>query len=258
VAVGADAQGSGFVTRTDNDGKNWTETQPAEVGNLSAIDCTTTTHCEAVGSDPTGEYGIVIGTTNGGTTWNVQASYFFGAGVGGASYFSGIACPSSTECIAAGGSDGAEADSSGIIETTDGGAKWTQAYSSLNALSAVSCSSTTVCEAAGDFGSAVRTTNGGKSWNNQKLPTELALVGGIACTSATDCEIVSSGFATGYSDGVAVATSDGGTVWSQQPLPKGTGALAGVACLSTSNCEAVGASRAALGTTDGGAAGLPR
>lgn len=91
-------------------------------------------------------------------------------------------------------------------------------------------------------------------WTVQSsFPPALATLGGIACTSASDCVAVGD---DALGDGAVVDTIDGGSTWNAETIPTGTGPLFAVACASSTSCWAVGSDGTfsngfILATTDG-------
>lgn len=156
----------GSILATTNGGVSWT-TQVSSVAalasagstNLSSITCITTTTCFAVGGyNP----GIVLQTTNGGSTWSAvsnPSTYFL----------KGITCLTITICVMVGGEYSGAAVGS-IYSTSDGGQTWTSRESHLpQYLEAVTCSTATACTAVGD-GGVVTSTTDGVNWTAQTTP----------------------------------------------------------------------------------------
>lgn len=124
---------------------------------------------------------------------------------------------------------------------------WQNPLPQGNGLNSVSCPTTTVCFAVGDFGLILATTNSGSTWTGQTSPTTRTLHG-VSCANTTTCYAVGDG-------GVILKTDNGGT-WFQQP--SGTGAnLNGISCPSFNECVAVGTPGLALFTFNSGAGWFP-
>jgi hypothetical protein len=155
---------------------------------LTAIDCTSTTQCWAVGAS-----GVIRVTTNGGTTWTAQTS-------GTTNALNAIRCASTTQCWAVGASGT-------IITTTTGGTTWTtQTSGTTNALAGIDCVSTTQCWAVGASGTIVATSNGGTAWAAQTSGTSANLAG-------TKFPSASAGWAVGASGVIVVyAPCSGGSL----------------------------------------------
>ncbi len=157
----------------------------------------------------------------------------------------GIACWSSSDCIAVGSSvAGPNSEAPAIATTTNGGTSWNEqsAGESDVALKAVSCPAASDCYAVGGVGTSgtiVATTNGGATWTPQSIPNGDA-VSSIACPSISTCFA-----ASGKS---VLATTNSGATWSAQALS--TSVLA-ISCPSTTTCMAIGYDTE-TSTTDGG------
>jgi predicted acyl esterase len=126
-------------------------------------------------------------------------------------------------------------------------------------MAAVSCASTSVCEAFGSSNTsnaavAVGTTNGGATWQSQNLPSGLLDVKQLSCPSTSQCVAVGQ---TSGGHTIIIATTDGGTTWVTQAVPAGVSDLSSVACPSVTMCTAVGGApsrtAAVVTTTDAGA-----
>jgi hypothetical protein len=129
-----------------------------------------------------------------------------------------------------------------------------------NALSGVSCVSTTFCQAVGNAANAttgvVQTLI--ESWNGtawtvstsaNATTTSTNILEGISCVSTTFCEAVGYYVNTGNVIQPLIESFNG-TSWSVSTTPAagtGTATLSGVSCASVSSCQAVG------GYTTGGA-----
>ena len=234
-------------------GPPWTvsTSYPVPVSSLAAISCPSTSACVAVGyggSTPAG--GVVLTTTDGGTTWTQQT---IPSGVGA---FYGVACPSTSDCVAVGRTPSYNGV---VLTTTDGGTTWTQqTIPSGIGVGGVSCPSTTNCVVVGDTttynGVVLTTADGGTTWVNQSLPSGVGSLNSVSCASTSDC--IASGN-TASSTGFIITSADGGVNWSAQTVPSGVGSLGAVSCPSTSVCVMTGSSSSGsggviLGTTDGG------
>jgi photosystem II stability/assembly factor-like uncharacterized protein len=272
ICVGPDDHTNTTTKFTAATPANWTIQKSYSLASfgapgLNGIACESTSDCWAVGS------GVILATTDGGSTWTKQSVGFVGSRIACASTLdcwavgsgvlattdggttwttqsgpgntSDIACPSTSVCWTVSPSPYIGID--GVFTTTNGGSTWTP-QSPASVLDDIACPSTTDCWAVGS-GVVVATTNGGSTWSFQGLPSGTSSLNHIACASTSDCWAVG--------DGVAVATTDGGSTWTTQTLPSGTGILNDIVCASTSECWAVGQNSAAsagvvVATTDGG------
>jgi photosystem II stability/assembly factor-like uncharacterized protein len=249
VAVGGSGSAGAILATTDG-GTAWSpQTPPAATPALAAVACPSASECLAVGGTS------VVETTDAGRSWKAVT---LGTGV-----LKGIACPSVSTCVAVGDvpatSAGGQCTSSGeSFTTTDAGTSWsTPTYLSCEALSAVACTSSTSCVAAGSFhevasgdrsrGMVVQTLNAGGTWTRQYLLTARgrakggtsSTLAGVACPTATTCEAVGTSRQHAYN-----VSTDGGTTWARQlgDTPVGSRSWDAVACGTASTCVAVGAS----------------
>jgi photosystem II stability/assembly factor-like uncharacterized protein len=146
-----------------------------------------------------------------------------------------IACPTTSRCYAATDVNLYSA----ILETSNGGASWTVAYTPAHGsiLYSIACSSAKHCVAVGD-NDVVVTSDGGADWTSWTPPTTLEPLT-VACPSAADC------FATAfdvtpdaeYAD--VMRSTDGGRSWATTRVGF-QGALQAISCPSTDRCVAVG------------------
>jgi len=195
--------------------------------NPTDIACPSASVCEAAGGPG------IMGTTNGGTTWTVQAL------PSGFKDFSGLVCPSTTMCEVSATN---ESNDVVILGTTDGGTTWTEQTSTSTVFGGfdIVCPSTTMCEAAG-LGQLLGTTNGGATWTAQTTPSGMYVQEDVACASTTVCEAAGyTGSLSPGSDGAAIiGTTNGGATWTLQTVPTKIGAYTGdLECPSSSVCYA--------------------
>lgn len=192
---------------------------PADVGGLDGVACATTNECLAVG-DGSGDAGAIYTTTDGGATWTVRTPSVFSGGI-----VTAVTCSSAQVCEVAGTAIGVT-----ILGTTNGGATWVtqQINSKPDEISAISCPSTSTCEAIDPFlDTSYRTTDGGASWTLQHQFS--GSPSAVACSTGEICEVTT---------GAVVGTTDGGASWTSQPLP--LGAADGISCPAAGACYAAG------------------
>jgi photosystem II stability/assembly factor-like uncharacterized protein len=228
-------------------------TAPVLAG-LGGVSCPTAEVCFAIGGEagfPQGK-GVIIGTTDGGSRWNVLGQ------PAGPHIFYGITCPAALNCKVAGIGP---SDAGTVYATRDGGTVWVKDPVELGSepFLAVACHTPRTCEAGGSGVEPLMygTSNGGKAWSSQSVP-DLSMVDGLACPTASVC------VASGY-DGARISlptaaiarTTDGGSRWTAQVVP---GASAnGVACPTARVCTAAGVAGTGAGrgeilrTANGGA-----
>lgn len=194
------------IVASTNRGRTW-ESEPVPASYvagrntvLSAISCTTGTHCVAVGygSDSSGpSQSIVLITDSGGSSWNLT-SYDRASG------FDGISCSTLDDCVAMGEN---AADAPLLARSTDGGESWTMGRfpdGTGFGWSGLSCDSSTDCfVAAGTTttsrGIVLATTDGGAEWTEQSLPAGISRVTDVSCPFRTTFCL-----ATGTDDGDGV------------------------------------------------------
>jgi len=198
---------------------------------LDAVSCTSAANCIAVGNyqNSAGDSYALAERWNG-STWALQAPVTPSGDT--AFFFLGVSCPTATYCIAVGVNQPAVGSSTTVAEAWNG-STWAlqSAMSPAGAwLEAVSCSSTTNCEAIGrdSAGTLVEHWNG-SAWSTQTVPAGVTGLGAVDCFSASFCE------ATGSS---TVAASWNGSTWRAQTMQAGT--IFSVSCGSATSCEAVG------------------
>jgi hypothetical protein len=236
-----------------------TPVQLVQSGHLSAVSCSSSTQCMAVGSVVnTSGTDVAFTESMSGTTWTVQSipdphgnkGFLLGA----------LSCASPTSCEAVGDYDKTASTMLATAETWNG-ASWSvqsvpdpsgAAYAQLNG---VSCVSATSCEAVGEFenkgneGVPLAEAWNGTSWSVESIPNPTGgaptVVNGISCTSASACIAVGE-YNTSSAEGVVLAEIWNGTAWALQSIPSpsnsaGFGAVVnGVSCGSASSCTTVG------------------
>ena len=271
TALGGFLVGFGGLIATAG-ASGWT-TQSAPLGALSGVTCPSASECVASGGvAEDGQPGAVAETTNGGANWAVVFSFPYAV----SSLFA-VSCPAPSVCDAVGGTTGPGQASGSfgpgegpgvVLNSTDGGADWTPQVlpAATGPLSAVSCASTSVCEALGNDPYAgapfiVGTTNGGATWQSQTAPPGVQTPLQLSCPSTSDCTGVGETSAGSTSDAEIFDTTDGGSTWTTETAPSGLTDLTSIACPSVTECTAVGQTNvssptpnaAIVATTDGGA-----
>lgn len=152
--------------------------------------------------------------------------------------FTGIKCPSSNICYAAGGGGT-------ILKTIDGGITWTSLPTGTFAsFIDLSCPTITSCFAIDIGGSFYITSDGGATWTGKK---SLSFVtNGLSCPSPSVCFVAGS-----LNKGYIAATTDGGNTWVTQ-VNDIFDNFYRVACPDINTCYAVGNGGVIVGTKDGG------
>lgn len=261
--------GQAAVVSTDA-GQSWTGYATLPPGlNLTGLSCVSSTLCWASGTDALGEP-VVAETTDGARTW---------ANMTPASWGTATWWPNSIDCVSAStcwlaGQDEAHSVAPALVETTDGGATWTQ-LSNLPAitpydpngtyqLNGISCVSASSCVAVGGLnysdGKAVviTTADGGSSWTLSSDPTLLKSqqLFGVSCltTSGGSVRCVAAADALAAAGPVTLVSKDGGATWGHRQRFDTTGWFSSVACATVHRCWVAGGgtSVALAGSLDGG------
>jgi photosystem II stability/assembly factor-like uncharacterized protein len=235
----------GTVLESSDGGVTWSYTPSVDGNPIYGLSCPSPSVCFAVDN-----YGHVMSTSNGGASWTLSSTPVTTPGVnvpgsGGPNPYAGlfgVACTSSTTCVAVGGfpPTAITGETEPPIVTTTDGVNWTLQNSDAgtgNYLMAVACPGITTCYAVGYAGTIVTTTNL-TSWSPMTSGTTEPLTG-ITCVSTTSC----------------VATGEGGTIdvlsgstWTSTTTTLGSSAfLAGVTCVNANVCYAVGKQGVTLG-----------
>jgi photosystem II stability/assembly factor-like uncharacterized protein len=176
-----------------------------------------------------GDLGVILKTTDGGTTWLPQAS--------GATdrIWEVSAVDVNTAWAVIGYGE--------IIKTTDGGNTWKQQADVSKYLRGISAVDSSTAWAAGDYGIVLKTTDGGNTWKPQTTSTSQNFDSISAVDSYT-------AWAVG-DVGMVYKTINGGTVWSPQDSGTDRG-LNEVFALDADTAWAVGDVGTLIKTADGG------
>ena len=171
--------------------------------------------------------GLIVGTTNGGQTWQEQYRgdaqagqiQFAGTKDGWALGAAGTACPNST-CPSA------------LLRTTDGGARWSAIFTTTLRNPSIAFTSPTAGWLVGDacptspvdpvacVGHLLTTTDGGQTWRDATLPIKGASLA-LAHPAPSDGWIVASDSGPGPTD--LIVTHDGGATWQTLTNPAAPG-----------------------------------
>jgi hypothetical protein len=227
---------------------------PGEANELTAVSCTGTAECVAVGRSAGNQLQPLIESWDG-SGWSIAPSP---SPSPTGNNLNGVSCPDQTHCTAVGAVEEG-ADQQTLIESWNG-TTWSVVPSPSpsptgNFLSGVSCSDQTHCMA---VGSAQVGTNGqqtlieswdGTSWSVVPSPdvatSTYEELFGVSCTGPTDCTAV--GFFDSDSGAETLVESWNGSAWSIVPSPNPTSipglygdSLHAVSCTSSTACVAVG------------------
>jgi hypothetical protein len=260
MAVGADFTGATITHSETYNGTTWTNkttTTPAGsvFAQLGRVSCVASTTCYAAGyyqTSNTTRLPLVQKWTNAG--WTVQTLTLPSGATSSA--LNGISCSATTTCTAVGYYDSNSNPRRPLILRLSG-TTWstqtgvTQSGATVSELQGVWCTTSTSCNAVGNYEDASTTGHGlAELWNGTTwtLKTVTDATGGIdtaladiACSGAS-CTAVG-----GYSATTTIepyAATWNGSTWTTQAVPKPTGAtdgaLSGVSCPTT--CLAAGLS----------------
>jgi hypothetical protein len=210
AAVGSRGNGArGTVTLAESwNGKAWSVIHSPSVSTnsmLESVSCRSAASCVAVGSHD-GTFGtLTLAESWNGSRWSVTRSPNVASQ--GNNYFTGVSCPSATNCEAVGGYNVQPGISRNLAESWNG-KRWT----------------------------IVTIPNRGPMAN---------VLGDVSCTSASSC--VTAGFneygpASGPGNGKTLVESWNGSRWviTPSPSPHADNQLYAVSCTSSASCEAVG------------------
>jgi len=192
-----------------------------------------------------GDLGRIFHTTDGGRTWEVSSA-------GTKRPFVAISCVGDRLWIAG--------QAGQIAHSPDGGRTWiTQDSGTTRNLLDIQFADAQRGLAIGDFGTLLRTENGGNTWEKISLPDNIELPPDIAeVVQPGDVILYGATFATkdeawvAGEFGVILHSTDGGLTWQQQRSGVET-TLFGIHALDSQHAWAVGLEAVLLSTTDGGA-----
>ncbi|TMC51113.1 MAG: hypothetical protein E6J14_01365 [Chloroflexi bacterium] len=236
----------GAAVFTEDGGSTWSRGSLPTSGELIALSCPSSSRCVTIAIDLGLRAQKTLLTTDGGHSWSATAlpgdaepdndsddSWATGALPGSRPnelIVSSISCPTTSRCVAAGGSSSlGSRPKTLLLYSTDGGASWgeTTLPSGLAAqLDAVSCPSASRCVVVGSasgVGMALFSADGGASWLQAAVPGSLVELDAVSCWTPSDCVSVSGLAGPGAGSGSgpapptptgAVFTHDGGVSWS--------------------------------------------
>jgi hypothetical protein len=238
----------------------------ANPSELTAVACTSTTACTAVGdfSNSAGT-DVTLAERWNGTSWAIQATPNRAGAASSA--FLGVSCTVATACTAVGSDNVLTTGAQVTLVERWNGTSWVIQASpnppgqNQTHLSAVACTSSNACASVGDYvnGSGVRVTLAeswdGTSWVIRPAPNpsgaDYSVLLGLACTAATACTAVGD-FSNSAGATPTLAERWNGTSWVIQatPTPSGGGysALSAVACTGPNACTAIGFYTNSIGT----------
>jgi photosystem II stability/assembly factor-like uncharacterized protein len=194
---------------------NWTAQYNSTDVVLSGISCPDVNTCYAVG----GNVGYIIGTKDGGATWNLLDSPSTPVN----SDLNDISCPSLNICHAVG-------NAGTLVTSIDGGKNWITEFRKpaipevTGNIFAITCPTTAYCLGVGASLTSLTTLNGNLGWQGTPLGPKAGF-SAAACPGATTC------FVSGT--GASLYTKNGAD-WTILT----TASLADISCPNTSECYA--------------------
>jgi hypothetical protein len=249
---GGTASNSGPEIAERWNGSSWQlQTVPSNAAAVDSLSCPSATFCEAVA--PGAAYNW------NGSQWNAQT---LPSSVSSAA-LNGVSCtwPRFCEAVGTANDNGNDVGVAAVWNGDEWSAQTTPnpAGSTWANLSAVSCTSASSCEAAGDYQVEVTSSDhialaedwNGSSWSLQRAATPPAAttntLSGVSCVSASFCAAVGTHFdAAGYE--VNLAEIWDGTSWTIEVVPNlksqngapADNELDSVSCVSATFCQAAG------------------
>jgi photosystem II stability/assembly factor-like uncharacterized protein len=105
-------------------------------------------------------------------------------------------------------------------------------------------------------GAVIATTDGGRTWVPQAIPSNSGPLTGVSCPTATNCVAVGvNGNTSGQLSAQILATTNGGATWVAQVAPSSAAELLEVTCQSAASILAVGQGQSLTNPFAPGAAG---
>jgi DNA-binding beta-propeller fold protein YncE len=209
--------------------------QAVDSGNsLNAVSCVPgTTDC--VVSDSAGKalYATSVSTTSSATwkTWS---------GPSGESPSQAVDCPTSSLCLLVDGHESGAGERGGgdLYYATSLGGSWTEAYSPVYGVDAVSCASSSFCvdgqDGAGFFRYSTKPASTSWTLEQQGADGEPSMKG-VFCLSSSFCAIADGAGKVHVANSTSQIESSS---WTETDVD-GTSALNGIGCTSTTSCVAV-------------------
>jgi hypothetical protein len=121
-----------------------------------------------------------------------------------------------------------------LVDATSG------ALTATSDVTTIACLTADVCEAVGQTSGgaafAAGSVDGGTTWTQQAIPSDVKSLASLSCTSSEACVAVGST----SSGAVLVATKNSGASWTEQTLPSTVTSLSSVSCATMRICWAVG------------------
>lgn len=232
------------------DGSSWRLAMPSSDASLTNVSCVSATKCFAVGTGQKPNYrDVPVILRWNGKKWSTMTVPLrrnqIEQSVGG------IACPTSTSCLAVGGSSNGPGSIFHTLVYHYDGSSWsiikspnpsTTTSGGGTFFSDVSCWRASKCFAAGYAGQAmlIERWRGGARWKRQTVPQPAGyeFVNAISCTSGSSCTSVGVDQSTDGGQDALALTYDG-SAWHVHLFSQAYSALSDVSC-TAKGCVAVG------------------
>jgi len=247
TAVGGTNIGTTLAQRWD--GHQWSmqfTANPAGGGFLGSVSCASISACTAVGNTNGGK---TLAERWNGTSWTIQPT----PNPAGPAFAGlvGVACASSSECMAVGGRVDNSGNGAGTLAERWNGTTWQIVPTFMSTgtgsfLNGVACTSSTACTAVGSSGPVTTLAErwNGAQWHVQPTPNPQGgynlFLASVACPASTVCTAF--GLNLTGSGPFTVAERWNGQDWRIQPTPAVATFDLGfpaVACSTASSCLAV-------------------
>ncbi|HEY1652962.1 MAG TPA: sialidase family protein [Acidimicrobiales bacterium] len=237
VAVGGTSSQGALIERSTDGGSTFTlDSVPTGAPELTGVDCDTSLHCVAVGTQSSVTYAMV--SDDGGLTWSLDTTP--------APILQSVACENAADCAAVGGGTGP----TGSVYSTDGGKSWQTSVTLPDDPIGITCTSA-ICVA---VGATVSTSvDAGVHWTAQTIAGGTLGYSTVSCTpDGSSCLALGTdpqGAVDPTLPGDLAVSSDAGSTWTNEnaKLPASSASLQNVACWSATDCMAIGPDPATTG-----------
>ena len=193
-----------------------------------------------------GEFGMILSSSDGGKTWQRQASAT-------SRTLTSVSYADSLHGFAAG-------NGGLVLATRDGGSTWQKQHSGVSAqLLAVAAASPTDVFAVGAYGTLLTTSDGGANWSKVALPWNTLIPKVLKDNPGVEPNLNNVFFLdrnTGWivgEFGIILKTADGGRTWTAQRAGEDLPQLYAIVFTDPATGWAVGQVGSLIHTTDGGA-----
>ncbi len=230
-----DGPANRVATSTDG-GRTWQVEPPIPAKNEGPLQCVTASTCYLFNVQRSYLAGGIERTTDFGKHWATE--HISGANASAINSIKAVNCSSSSTCLAVARWN-LHGNPEPVVTTANGGRTWTVHATTATGLIEVSCGSARDCLATGQAGrhaDAVATTDGGISWHDVTIPSELGTGWAVACTSPRTC-LIGGEYGKGISNnGLIARTTDLGRSWSVTKTTAKYGFPTAISCPTVSYC----------------------